>query len=603
MLRVTVLIWLLFAPTLGGSAPYVKAPRTWIVDKSGQGDFYYIQEALDAAELHDSIRVSGGVFYEHLVVNKSLTLIGESASTCIIDGNGTGTVVTVNSDSVHFSGFTVRGSGNNERGILVNVSRETVLIGNVISDNGYGCWLESSENDTIRDNVVQGNVWGIYLEGSGNNTIENNTVSGNYHRGLHLGSSDNNLVTENDVVSNTEGVYFELSSDNRLKNNIFSNNTFTLGVLGLELGHFIQDIDTSNAIDNRTIYYYVNQSGRQVPTDAGYVAVVNSTGMIVKDLNLTDQEEGPMFAFTKDSTVANVSVSNARYGFRFVSCENLTVTESQFVGNAKGMRFDYCVDSTVSRNFIANSHEGIFLDHSSDNLFFENMMVDNIKGMFVYYSAYNAIYHNNFLNNESQVYIAPAKILVMNEWDRNGEGNFWSDHLGDDEDGIGATPYILDQSNRDNHPLMGLFSNFTEVFNESVLNVVTICNSTISNFECDLTDKLIRFNATGPDQSTGFCRIVIPHKLFSGPYQILIDGSPPLTLKDLSPLNSTASSLYFTYEHSTRRVTIVPEYSSMLMALFAIASFVSAIAHRISSKRVRHRRKKTVFSLEQQLKR
>ena len=602
MLVVTVLIWLLSALTLGGFGLYVKGARTWVVDKSGQGDFYSIQEAISAAEPQDSIRVLPGIFYERLVVNKSLSLIGENSSACIIDGNGTGTVVTVISDSVYFSGFTVQGSGKSGRGILLNQSRGSALIGNVISGNGYGCWLESSENNTMKANVVHGNMWGIYLGDSGNNTIENNTISGNYHRGLHLGYSDNNVISENGVVSNTEGVYFEFSSNNRLRSNIFSENTFTLGVLGSGLEHFIQDIDTSNEIDNRPIYYWVNQSGKQVPTDAGYVAVVNSTGITVKDLNLTDQEEGPIFAFTKDSTIANVSVSNARYGFRFVSCENLTVTENWFVGNAKGMRFDYCVNSMVSRNMIANSHEGIFLDHSSDNVFFENMVADNIKGMFVYYSAYNAFYHNNFVNNELQVYIAPAKI-VINEWDRNGEGNYWSGYLGNDEDGIGATPYILDQSNRDNHPLMGLFSNFTVGFNESFLHVVTICNSTISNFQCDLTDKLISFNATGPDLSTGFCRIVIPHRLFSSPYQVLIDGSPPLTLKDLSPLNSTESSLYFTYEHSTRRVTIVPEYSSALLSLFAAVSFALTVTHRISSVRVKQQRKKTVFSLEQQLKR
>ena len=41
-------------------------------------------------------------------------------------------------------------------------------------------------------------------------------------------------------------------------------------------------------------------------------------------------------------------------------------------------------------------------------------------------------------------------------WDNDGEGNYWDDYAGSDDngDGVGDTPYIIDENNQDNFPLM-----------------------------------------------------------------------------------------------------------------------------------------------------
>ena len=56
-----------------------------------------IQEAIDANETLDghTIFVLSGIYYEHVVVKKSVSLIGENKNSTIIDGNKTGTVVRV----------------------------------------------------------------------------------------------------------------------------------------------------------------------------------------------------------------------------------------------------------------------------------------------------------------------------------------------------------------------------------------------------------------------------------------------------------------------------------------------------------------------------
>ena len=56
-----------------------RAETTWYVDDSGGADFENIQDAVDAAEDGDTIRVWEGVYEEELVIDKRLTLIGNGS--------------------------------------------------------------------------------------------------------------------------------------------------------------------------------------------------------------------------------------------------------------------------------------------------------------------------------------------------------------------------------------------------------------------------------------------------------------------------------------------------------------------------------------------
>jgi nitrous oxidase accessory protein NosD len=73
------------------------------------------------------------------------------------------------------------------------------------------------------------------------------------------------------------------------------------------------------------------------------------------------------------------------------------------------------------------------------------------------YSAHNLIYHNSFIDDGDQ---ETTYTEETNRWGWDNEflsgGNYWSYYDGHDyiEDGIGDTPYIIDENNQDNYPLM-----------------------------------------------------------------------------------------------------------------------------------------------------
>lgn len=102
-------------------------------------------------------------------------------------------------------------------------------------------------------------------------------------------------------------------------------------------------------------------------------------------------------------------------------------------------------------------------------------------------------------------------------------------------------------------------------------------NSAISHFAFDQQNKQIKFNVTSPDGLPGFCNVTIPKQLLNAPpekWTVLVDGEP---VDPIVTWNTTHTSLYFTYVHSTHKVTIVPEFPSFTITLLFIMATISAL--------------------------
>jgi parallel beta-helix repeat protein len=185
--------------------------RGWLyVGGTGGGNYTIIQEAIDDVNPGDTVFVYNGTYYEVLVVNKTIDLIGEDKNTTVIDGGWGINVVYVTSDGVTISGFKIL---NGVYSIYLNSSSNNTVIGNNASNTEYGIYLISSSNNTVIDNTANSNTYyGISLDSSSNNTLIGNNASNNEVGIELLDSSNNNLLYHNNLINNTHNAYDDSSN-------------------------------------------------------------------------------------------------------------------------------------------------------------------------------------------------------------------------------------------------------------------------------------------------------------------------------------------------------------------------------------------------------
>ena len=205
---------------------------TWSVDGSGgDADFTGIQDAINNATDGDTILVHFGVYYENVVVNKSVTLIGNGQP--VVDAGGEGNAITLTADGTTLEGFTATKAGSSwqdtDAGITLISNNNTITGNNASNNNRDGIDLDYSNNNTITgNNVSNNNEGGIELYDScNNNNITGNNVSSNNVKGICLSfSCNNNTITGNNVCNNNRGgIELDDSSNNTIYFNNFINNT------------------------------------------------------------------------------------------------------------------------------------------------------------------------------------------------------------------------------------------------------------------------------------------------------------------------------------------------------------------------------------------
>jgi len=277
-------------------------------------------------------------------------------------------------------------------------------------------------------------------------------------------------------------------------------------------------------------------------------------------------------------TLQNGKQGNSPYCGISIGSNFVVVNNTLLRNNYDGLILINSNNCTILNNVIMNNtYAGIYIHvGNSGNVFFQNTIEKNFFGLFAY-SPSNTFYHNNFINNTNQ-YSALPPVIHM---DNGVEGNYWSDYAGSDtdRDGIGNSAF-----NGDNHPLMGMFTNFTVNYGTQIYSLSTICNSTISNFEFDESNEKIDFDVIGRNSTVGFCRIAMPLTLIQNKCIISLDGNFLQSLRNWNI--STYNYRYFLFSNTgvTRKVTIeleLPEGRtppSFLVPALVAASLVAIVS-------------------------
>ncbi|HEC76089.1 MAG TPA: PKD domain-containing protein [Thermoplasmatales archaeon] len=189
------------------------------VGGSGPNNYTLIQDAIDNASDGDTVFVYSGIYYENVVTDKRISLIGEDKETTIIDGSNAGDVVNITADWISMSGFTIRNSGGYwpNAGVKIYRASNNTIYNCNISNNYYGISLHDSSNNTIYNCNISNNYYGISLHDSSNNTIYNCNISNNVF-GIWLWYSSNNTIYNCNIINDGEGIWLWYSSNNTIYN-------------------------------------------------------------------------------------------------------------------------------------------------------------------------------------------------------------------------------------------------------------------------------------------------------------------------------------------------------------------------------------------------
>ena len=187
------------------------------VGGSGPGNYSRIQDAINASSDGDTVFVydDSSPYVENVVVNTSISLIGEEKNSTIIDGGANGNGVNLTSDNTVIIGFTITNCSN---GTAVCISSNNSIVSdNIITHNNIGII-------PYFDNPFEGDFVGI-----GNNTIKNNLIISN---GLGIGLSGENNTVNGNIISQSEvGLEIVLSLSNNISNNLISENEYGILIL------------------------------------------------------------------------------------------------------------------------------------------------------------------------------------------------------------------------------------------------------------------------------------------------------------------------------------------------------------------------------------
>ncbi|PVX23661.1 MAG: hypothetical protein CW716_11630, partial [Candidatus Bathyarchaeum sp.] len=181
----------------------------------------------------------------------------------------------------------------------------------------------------------------------------------------------------------------------------------------------------------------------------------DAEGTIISGNSITDNKEHGICLYDSNGTVVsgNTITDNLMNGIiiqGYHYSNNNTISGNYIENNKNGILFEYACNTTITGNSIkSNTQWGLILTYDG----FYN------RHYGFYPVSNNTFYNNNFVNDHQVLYSVTDqtdKSLTIDHWDNGTAGNYWSNYNGTDNDGngIGNTPYILNENNQDNHPLL-----------------------------------------------------------------------------------------------------------------------------------------------------
>ena len=312
-----------------------------------QFPYQYIQNAIDNAYNQDTIFVFNGTYFENIFINISINLEGESKSNSMIDGRKINNTITINSENVKISNFTITNSSQDDKTLWWKA----------------GIRITKS-NCKINDNIIQNNLLGIFGKQVTNITIRNN-------------------MFYNDSI------------------NFYPYDTGNHGHPTLYLVYYTHNI-FNNTVNGNPLIYIKDKNDYEITSNVGQIIALNCSNIRIHNVTITHSDFSLMLINCVNCIIENSNISHNDGALTLLQSNNNIIRNNTIIQDFHGILLDYnsCGNEIIDNKILNNSFCGIVCEcYSNQNQIIRNTFMNNKnKNAFVIFSNKNH-WENNYWDN------------------------------------------------------------------------------------------------------------------------------------------------------------------------------------------------------------
>ncbi len=287
-----------------------------------------LSAAVAVAEAGDTLRLMSGVHRGPLTIDKTLTIEGTEGA--VIDGGGTGRVLTLEGPDSAVRHLTVRNSGRSlateDAGIYVMKSAARSVIENVTVENALiGIYLKGARDAIVRGNDIRG-ITDMRVNERGN--------------AVQIWNAPGAVIEGNRIRNGRDGIFVTTS-----KRNVFRGNTFE----GTRIAVHYMYTNQSEVADNVSVGNHV-----------GYALMYSKRLKVRNNVSIGDRDHGILLNYANRSVLEGNVVRNGKTKCVFIyNSSRNEFRRNHFEGCALGIHFTAGSERNLfSENaFIGNRHQ------------------------------------------------------------------------------------------------------------------------------------------------------------------------------------------------------------------------------------------------------
>ena len=320
--RLALCLLLAFVLVAGGSAVAMSPMRDsggrsgsrLNVGGSGPGNYTTIQSALDAAQPGDTVYVysDSSPYHEHLTMQThDVTLQGERNTTTIVDGNRTGTVISVLAAGCVLRNLSVRGSGTAtlDAGVRLSNATSCLIHGVIVSNASIGILAtDGSDHGNVSFCTIRDCQTGLSTVSSSAVRLTQNTLTADIV-GAYCLDGDHLYLYQNTVDCKSSGLQLDqLTNASVVANTIRHSNDGLIAILCTGLLAMDNTITQTRWMNARISSCTDLQFLGNTITDSDGIGLYlsRSTGSVVTQCLFEDNDDGVLLEYRNQTqTIGN----------------------------------------------------------------------------------------------------------------------------------------------------------------------------------------------------------------------------------------------------------------------------------------------------------